>query len=252
MEHLLSIKDLKVSIDNESNKESILNGIDLSIKAGEIHAIMGRNGSGKSTLAMTIMGHPKYIVTDGSIKFSDNNIINNIINMPPDERSKLGIFLAFQDPIEIEGVSIEDFLFQAYRSKHNQISPEEFEKILEKNLKYLGINRNFAKKDINFNFSGGEKKKAEILQLSILEPKIAILDEIDSGLDVDSLKQVCSGISKLREKNSNLSLVIITHYPRILDYLVPDFVHVMQRGKIVKSGKKELAQEIEREGYSHR
>jgi len=246
MENNLKIENLNVCVkDSKTEDSKILNNFDLSVKKGEIHAIMGRNGSGKSTLALTLMGHPKYKITNGSIEFFGQDLIKMSIQ----QRSKAGIFLAFQNPIEIEGVSLREFLYQIYVDLNKNSGIEEFEKLLVQNMKLLEIKPEFVERSINFGLSGGEKKKAEILQLSILKPKLIILDEIDSGLDVDALKIICNGISKIKEQNREIAILIITHYPRILNYLEPDFVHVMEDGRIKKSGTKQLAQEIEKSGY---
>jgi len=242
MENKLYIKNLHVSID----KTEILKGLDLSVKSGEIHAIMGPNGSGKSTLALTLMGHPKYKTTDGSIEFSGQNLAKMSIQ----QRAEAGIFLAFQSPTEIEGISLREFLYQVFISKSKNSSVEEFEKLLVKNIKSLKIKPELVERSINLGLSGGEKKQAEILQLSMLKPKLVILDEIDSGLDIDALKTICDGINKIKQEDPSMSILIITHYPRILNYLEPDFVHVMQNGKIKESGTKQLAQEIEESGYT--
>ncbi|MBU1007830.1 Fe-S cluster assembly ATPase SufC [Candidatus Dependentiae bacterium] len=242
MQKLLSINNLHVSI-----KESeILKGVSLEIASGEIHAIMGPNGSGKSTLALTLMGHPRYAINNGLINFDGKNLLA----LPVEKRGLSGIFLAFQTPFEIEGISLREFLYQIYLAKHPGSGVTEFETLLIEKLKILNLKPKFVERHLNVGFSGGEKKQAEILQLAILQPKLAILDEIDSGLDVDALKTVCSCINKIKATNPNLTLIIITHYPRILSYLVPDVVHIMQNGTIVQSGTKELAQEIERGGYS--
>jgi len=240
MENLIKIKKLTVS----AGETQILNGIDLSIKKGETHAIMGPNGSGKSTLALTIMGHPKYKVTGGSILFEDKDITT----LPVDKRAQLGLFLAFQAPLEIEGITVHEFLYQIYQAKHKNLAKKptisDFEKLLAESLKLLKIKNEFIGRHINVGMSGGERKKIEILQLAILQPKFVILDEIDSGLDVDALKDICRVLA-------NMSILIITHYPRILNYLKPNAVHVMYNGTITKSGTAELAQEIEKEGYSN-
>ena len=238
MKDLITIKNLYISADNIE----ILKGLSLSIKEGEVHALMGPNGSGKSSLALTLAGHPKFKVTNGSISYK--NI--DLTTLSADKRAQEGLFLSFQNPCEIEGVSLREFL---YASKKN-CNPVEFEKLLTEKMKLLDLTTEFVERSVNFRFSGGEKKQAEILQLAVLKPKLAILDEIDSGLDIDALKKVCNCINKAREDNPSMSLLIITHYPRIFQYVVPDTVHVMNNGKIVKSGKKELADLIEKEGYS--
>jgi len=241
---LLSVHNLHVSI----NETAILNGINLSIAKGEIHVIMGPNGSGKSTLSKTIVGHPDYKITDGTITFDGKKLQELSVS----ERAQAGIFLAFQNPLEIEGVSLQDFLYHAYKAqlKNKKKPAEDFEDLLIKNLKLLSISPEFIERSTNFGFSGGEKKRAETLQLALLQPKLAILDEIDSGLDVDALRIVCEGISAVKEENPDMALLIITHYPRILNYLNPDFVHILDKGKIIESGGRDLAEMIEREGYN--
>jgi len=242
MKHLLQIDDLEVAI----NKTSILNGINLTIDRGQTHTIMGPNGSGKSTLAKAIVGHPKCTVTKGSMLLNGQDLAS----MSVSQRAQAGIFLAFQTPQEIEGVSLREFLYQVYQAQHKHDgSPDQFEYKLVKCLKLLDIPPAFVERSLNFGFSGGEKKRAEVLQLAMIQPKLAILDEIDSGLDVDALYTVCNGINSVKADNPDMALLIITHYPRILNYLFPDRVHVMNNGKIVKSGEKELADTIEREGF---
>jgi len=236
----LIIKDLHVSIDGKQ----ILNGVNLTVKKGEVCALMGPNGSGKSTLAYTLMGHPKYNVDKGEVWYKGKNILE----MPPDERAKLGLFLSFQYPQEIPGVSVSNFLRTAYNSvKPSQISVPDFVKLLREKMKMLKIDDSFSRRYLNEGFSGGEKKRAEILQLAVLQPEMAILDETDSGLDIDSLKIVAEGINSLL--NPNFGALIITHYQRILNYITPDAVHIMVKGRIVKSGGKELAHELEAKGY---
>lgn len=245
MNGLLSIKDLKVSIEDKS----VLNGIDLEIMPGKMHAIMGPNGSGKSSLAYTVMGHPRYAITGGEIVF-DGQSVNE---MTPDKRAKLGIFLAMQHPVEIEGISLKDFLRQAYNALYDgtpkQLRLKEFAKLLIDKLHLLNMDTSFAERPINVGFSGGEKKRAEMLQLAVLQPKLVILDEIDSGLDIDALKTVCAALNTIREDNPEMSILLITHYKRILEYLHADVIHVLQAGKIVRSGGPELADELEKEGY---
>jgi len=241
---MLQINDLKASID----EQSILNGISLKIEAGEIHAIMGPNGSGKSTLSKVIAGHPDYKVHSGEILFEGKNILD----LEPDERAKLGLFLGFQYPVEVPGVNNADFLRMAYNSKggeegKEELKPVDFNDLLEEKMKLLDMNPVFIERSVNEGFSGGEKKRNEILQMAVLEPKLAILDEIDSGLDIDALRIVASGVNKLM--NPNRALLLITHYQRLLEYIQPTHVHVMYKGKIVKSGDKQLARELEKEGY---
>lgn len=239
---ILTIKDLHVSIDGKE----ILKGVNLEIKGGEFHAVMGPNGTGKSTLSSAIMGHPKYEVTQGSVTLDGENVLE----MEVDERARAGLFLAMQYPSEINGVTNADFLrssINARRGEGNEIPLMKFIKTMDKNMEYLDMDPNMASRYVNEGFSGGEKKRNEILQLMMIEPKIAILDEIDSGLDIDALKWVSKGINKMR--NEDFGCLIITHYQRLLNYITPDQVHVMMQGRIVKSGGPELAQRLEAEGY---
>lgn len=246
MSVLLEIKNLIVAIQDKQ----ILNGISLQINPGEMHAIMGPNGSGKSSLAYTLMGHPRYRIAGGEIIFN-NQLINN---MSADKRAKLGIFLAMQHPVEIEGVTLKDFLRQAYNALYDgtdkQKRLKEFAKYLIDTMNMLQMDIGFAERPLNVGFSGGEKKRAEMLQLAILRPTLAILDEIDSGLDVDALKSVCHTINTMRKEEPSMSFIVVTHYRRILDYLHPDFVHVLQNGIIVKSGRSEIIDQIEQSGYA--
>lgn len=236
----LIIKDLHVSVEGQR----ILNGVNLIVKKGEVCALMGPNGSGKSTLAYTLMGHPKYIVDKGEAWYKGKNILE----LKPDERAKLGLFLSFQYPQEIPGVSVSNFLRTAYNAvKQNQISVPDFVKRLKEKMRLLKIDDSFSRRYLNEGFSGGEKKRTEILQLAVLEPEMAVLDETDSGLDIDSLKTVAHGVNTML--NPNLGILIITHYQRILNYITPDMVHIMVKGRIVKSGGKELAHELEAKGY---
>lgn len=243
MKKLLSIKNLYVSI----NDKKVLNGINLDIASGQIHAIMGPNGSGKSSLALTLMGHPKYKIQKGQVLFEGKDITN----LPVDQRAKMGMFLSLQHPYEIEGVTLRDFLRQSYNAIYDDkhLSTKEFNELLNKKMQDLKIKESFVSRYLNVGFSGGEKKLAETLQIAVLNPSFIILDEIDSGLDIDALQNVCKCINKLKELNPQMSILVITHYQRILKFLIPDFVHVMQNGKIVKFGSKELATEIERCGY---
>ncbi|WP_156288502.1 Fe-S cluster assembly ATPase SufC [Oceanobacillus salinisoli] len=239
---VLEIKDLHVEIEGKE----ILKGVDLTIKGGEFHAIMGPNGTGKSTLASAIMGHPSYEVTKGSITLDGEDVLE----MEVDERARAGLFLAMQYPSEISGVTTSDFLrsaINARRGEGNEVSLMKFIKGLDKDLDYLEIDKNMATRYLNEGFSGGEKKRNEILQLMQLNPEIAILDEIDSGLDIDALKIVSKGINKMR--GENFGCLIITHYQRLLNYITPDYVHVMMQGRVVKSGGPELAKRLEDEGY---
>jgi Fe-S cluster assembly ATP-binding protein len=238
----LTIKDLHVEIDGKE----ILKGVNLEVKGGEIHAIMGPNGTGKSTLSSSIMGHPKYEVTSGSITLDNEDVLE----MEVDERARAGLFLAMQYPSEINGVTNADFLRSAMNARlgeGNEISLMKFIRTMDKKMDFLEMDQDMAQRYLNEGFSGGEKKRNEILQLMMLEPKIAILDEIDSGLDIDALKVVSKGINEMR--GEDFGCLIITHYQRLLDYITPDFVHVMMQGRIVKSGGPELAQRLEAEGY---
>ncbi|MCM3123955.1 Fe-S cluster assembly ATPase SufC [Mesobacillus sp. AQ2] len=239
---VLSIKDLQVEIEGKQ----ILKGVNLEVKGGEIHAIMGPNGTGKSTLSSSIMGHPKYEVTNGSVTLDGEDVLE----MEVDERARAGLFLAMQYPSEISGVTNADFLRSALNSRlgeGNEISLMKFIRKMDKQMEFLEMDLDMAQRYLNEGFSGGEKKRNEILQLMMLEPKIAILDEIDSGLDIDALKVVSKGINEMR--GEDFGCLIITHYQRLLDYITPDYVHVMMQGRIVKSGGPELAQRLEAEGY---
>ena len=242
----LVIKNLHVSIESKE----ILKGVDLTVKQGEIHAIMGPNGTGKSTLAYTLMGHPSYTVTDGEIWFKGRNILE----LEPDERSREGIFLAFQYPVAIPGVTVANFLRTAINSRRRAQNPEdkgiaipEFRKMLKEKMELLKMDSAFAGRYLNDGFSGGEKKRAEILQLATLKPEIAILDETDSGLDIDALRIVSEGVNAL--SGPDLGVLVITHYQRLLNYIKPHFVHVMMSGRIVESGGPELALHLEDQGY---
>lgn len=240
MKDELIIKDLHVSVDGKK----ILNGVSLSVKKGEVCALMGPNGSGKSTLANALMGHPRYRVDKGEIQYKGRNILK----LSPDERAKLGIFLSFQYPVEIPGVTVSNFLRAAYNSvKPQQISVPDFVKMLKDKMNMLKMEGSFSRRYLNEGFSGGEKKRAEILQLAVLQPEIAVLDEADSGLDIDSLKAVANGIDSLT--GPDLGILIITHYKRILTYIKPEKVYVMVKGRIVKSGGKEIVDELEAGGY---
>lgn len=237
----LEIKGLHVSVEGKE----ILKGLDLKLSQGETHVIMGPNGSGKSTLAKTLMGHPHYAVTSGDILVDGKSLLE----LTTDERARLGLFLQFQNPVEIEGVGFINFLHLASQSMGvKSASTKEFMKTVKGKIAELKMNDDFIKRPLNQGFSGGEKKKSEVLQMSILKPKIAILDEPDSGLDIDAIKQVSSSINDIA-KEQNAGLLIITHYSRILMYMKPDFVHVMVDGKIVEEGGKELIAKLEKEGY---
>src|SRR5258708_33190807 len=242
----LVIQNLQVSIDGKE----ILKGVDLTIQQGEIHAVMGPNGTGKSTLAYTLMGHPSYEVTQGEVHFKDQNILD----LKPDERSRLGLFLAFQYPVSIPGVTVANFLRTALNARRRSNNPEdkgipipEFRKMLIEQLTLLKMDNAFAGRYLNEGFSGGEKKRAEILQMATLKPEIAILDETDSGLDIDALRVVADGVNALT--GPNLGVLVITHYQRLLNYIKPNFVHVMMGGRIVESGGPDLALHLEDQGY---
>jgi Fe-S cluster assembly ATP-binding protein len=240
----LKIENLHVSVDGKE----ILKGINLDIKQGEIHALMGPNGSGKSTLSFAIMGHPKYEITKGNVILDGKNVLE----MSVDERARAGLFLSFQYPSEIAGVTLANFLRTAYNETKNhgktkKVNVLDFMKLLYLKMELLKMDKEFAKRNLNVGFSGGEKKRCEILQMAILEPKFGILDETDSGLDVDALRIVATGVKELI--GPNLGVLIITHYQRILHYIKPDHVHIMMNGKIVKSGDYTLAEEIETKGY---
>jgi Fe-S cluster assembly ATP-binding protein len=242
---MLQIKNLHVEIDGKK----ILNGLDLTINAGEVHAVMGPNGAGKSTLSYVLAGREDYVVTEGEILLNDENVLE----MAPEERAAVGMFLAFQYPVEIPGVQMTNFLKTAMNSIRKQRGEKEidaldFLKLLKARQKELGISDDMLKRAVNVGFSGGEKKRNEVLQMAMLEPTMCVLDETDSGLDIDALRIVADGVNKLRA--ADRSFLVITHYQRLLDYIVPDFVHVLAKGKIVKSGGKELAQELEASGYA--
>lgn len=247
---MLNIKNLQANVA-ASGKE-ILKGLDLQVNPGEVHAIMGPNGSGKSTLSKILAGHPDYSVTNGSVELEVNFRAKNLLDMEPEERARNGVFLAYQYPVEIPGVSNAEFLRAAFNEvcKHqgaDEMDPLEFDELLREKLKFLDMKDSFISRAVNVDFSGGEKKRNEILQMAILAPRLAILDETDSGLDVDSLRIVSEGVNKLRNKNN--AIVLITHYQRILNHIVPDRVHVLYKGRIIKSGDKSLALEIEENGY---
>ena len=236
----LEIRGLRASVEGKE----ILKGIDLTVRQGEVHAMMGPNGSGKSTLASVLMGRPGYAVTAGEVRFKGEDILS----LRSDQRAQRGLFLAMQYPVEIPGVSVVNFLRTAYQSvKGEQVSALAFRKHMKEKMNLLGVDDSMVQRYVNQGFSGGEKKRNEILQLAVLEPQIAILDETDSGLDIDSLRQVATGVAQLI--GPELGVLLITHYQRILNHITPDFVHVMMNGRIVKSGGKELAHELEEKGY---
>jgi Fe-S cluster assembly ATP-binding protein len=243
---LLEVRGLRAGVADQETE--ILHGLDLSIGKGEIHAIMGPNGSGKSTLAKVIAGHPAYESTGGEVRFEGENILE----LEPDERSRRGIFLAFQYPAEIPGVSIANFLrtaLQAHLEDGKEIDLFEYQDLLLDRMALLEMDPSFAERAVNDGFSGGEKKRNEILQMAVLKPRLAVLDETDSGLDIDALQIVANGVRKLHAENPDMSVLIITHYQRLLNYIRPDRVHVMVGGRIVSSGGPELAEQLEAEGY---
>ena len=241
---MLEIRDLHATVDGKE----ILRGINLSIKKGEIHAIMGPNGSGKSTLAKILAGHPAYEVTKGEVLYEGKNLLE----LAPDERAREGVFLAFQYPVEVPGVSNAQFLRLAYNEKQKhlgeeELDPLEFKDLLTERAKVVEMDAGLMSRSVNEGFSGGEKKRNEILQMAVLEPKLAVLDETDSGLDIDALRIVSEGVNKLRTPEN--AIVLVTHYQRLLNYIVPDHVHVLYKGRIVRTGGKELALELEEKGY---
>jgi Fe-S cluster assembly ATP-binding protein len=241
---VLEIRDLYASVDGNE----ILKGISLTVKKGEVHAIMGPNGSGKSTLAKVLAGHPAYEVTRGEVLYEGKNLLE----MSPDERARSGVFMAFQYPIEVPGVSNAQFLRLAYneRQKHlgkEELDPLEFKDLLKERARVVEMDASFMSRSVNEGFSGGEKKRNEILQMAVLEPKLAILDETDSGLDIDALRVVAGGVNQLH--NADNAIILVTHYQRLLNYIVPDYVHVLAGGHIAREGGKELALELEAKGY---
>jgi Fe-S cluster assembly ATP-binding protein len=241
---LLEIKDLHAGIEGRE----ILKGLTLNINKGEVHAIMGPNGSGKSTLAKVLAGHPTYEVLSGQVLFEGKNLLE----LEPDERAREGVFLAFQYPVEVPGVSNSQFLRLAYNEKmkhlgQEELDPLEFNDYLKEQAKIVEMDKSFMSRSVNEGFSGGEKKRNEILQMAVLKPKLAVLDETDSGLDIDALRIVAGGVNQLR--SSDNAIILVTHYQRLLNYIEPDFVHVLADGKIVKQGGKELALELEEKGY---
>ena len=241
---MLEIRDLHATVEGKE----ILRGINLTVRAGETHAIMGPNGSGKSTLAKILAGHPSYEVTGGEVLFEGRNLLE----LEPDARAREGVFLAFQYPVEVPGVSNAQFLRLAYNEKRKhlgeeELDPLEFKDLLAERARIVEMEASLMSRSVNEGFSGGEKKRNEILQMAVLEPKLAVLDETDSGLDIDALRVVAEGVNKLRTPEN--SIILVTHYQRLLNYIVPDFVHVLYRGRIVRSGGRELALELEEKGY---
>ncbi|MEP6766314.1 MAG: Fe-S cluster assembly ATPase SufC [Gemmatimonadaceae bacterium] len=241
---MLEIRDLHASVDGQP----ILKGITLSVKAGEVHAVMGPNGSGKSTLAQVLAGHPAYEITSGEVTYRGEDLLA----MLPEQRAQQGVFLAFQYPVEIPGVSNAYFLRAAYNeirraNGHDEVDPMEFLDLVEEKLKLVDMDVTMLNRSVNMGFSGGEKKRNEILQMAVLAPKLAILDETDSGLDIDALRIVADGVNSLRRPDN--AAIVVTHYQRLLNYIVPDFVHVLAGGRIIKSGDKSLALELEAKGY---
>lgn len=245
---MLEIKNLKAKVEDKE----VLKGLNLKVNAGEVHAIMGPNGSGKSTLSKVLAGHPAYEVTEGDVLYEVNFQMQSILEMEPDERAKEGIFLAFQYPIEVPGVSNFKFLHTSFNSicRHQgteELSENDFREFLHQKMKLVQMREDFLERPVNVGFSGGEKKRNEILQMAVLSPRLSLLDETDSGLDIDALRIVSDGVNKLKNKTN--AVVLITHYQRLLDYIKPDFVHVLAGGKIIETGDASLAQKLEKQGY---
>lgn len=245
---MLDIKNLHVSVDGKK----VLKGLNLSISPGEVHAVMGPNGAGKSTLSKVLAGHPSYEVESGEVLFDINFEKKNLLDLDPDERAKEGVFLAYQYPVEVPGVSNFNFLHLAFNAilEHQGSEPmtaEEFRPFLLQKAKLVGMREDFLERGVNVGFSGGEKKRNEILQMAVLSPRLALLDETDSGLDIDALRTVADGVNKLRRKDN--AILLITHYQRLLDYIKPDFVHVLADGRIVETGDASLALKLEKQGY---
>ncbi len=245
---MLTIKNLHAKIE----EKEILTGLNLTVKAGEVHAIMGPNGSGKSTLSKVLAGHPSYEVTQGEVTLEVNFKNKTILDLPADERARLGMFLAYQYPVEIAGVTNRQFLKLAFEQICQSqgiatLSSEDFDNFLYKKAQEVEFNTSFLDRPVNAGFSGGEKKRNELLQMAVLSPRLSILDEIDSGLDIDALKAVARGVNRLRNKDN--AIIMVTHYQRLLDYIEPDYIHVLYKGKIIRTGGKELALELEKNGY---
>ncbi len=245
---MLEIKNLHASVDGKE----VLKGLDLTVKAGEVHAIMGPNGSGKSTLSKILAGHPAYEVTEGTIKYEINLSMQNLQELKPDQRAKEGVFLAYQYPVEVPGVTNQTFLQMAFNSilEHQGsevLNEAQFRKFALEKMKLVKMNPEFLDRPVNVGFSGGEKKRNEILQMAVLSPRLSILDETDSGLDIDALRIVSEGVNQLRTPNN--AIILITHYQRLLEYIKPDFVHVLVNGKIIQTGDSNLALKLEKQGY---
>ena len=241
---LLDVQGLKAIVDHHE----ILRGIDLTVRAGEVHAIMGPNGSGKSTFAKVLAGHPAYVVTAGTVQYNGANLLE----LSPEERARAGVFLGFQYPVEVPGVTNSGFLRLAYNTVQaargkDELDPLEFDDFIREKMKLLDMNPDFLNRSLNAGFSGGEKKRNEILQMALLEPRLSILDETDSGLDIDALRIVANGVNQLHSDNDGI--VLVTHYQRLLNYIEPDYVHVMENGRIIKTGDKGLALQLEDRGY---
>lgn len=246
--NMLEIKNLKAKVD----EKEILKGLNLTVKAGEVHAIMGPNGAGKSTLSKILAGHPAYEVTEGEVKYDVNFQMQNLLELTPDVRAKEGIFLGFQYPVEVPGVSNFTFLQTAFNSilEHQGSEPmneSDFREFLQLKMKLVSMKPEYLERPVNVGFSGGEKKRNEILQMAVLSPRLALLDETDSGLDIDALRIVAEGVNKLRSKDK--AIILVTHYQRLLEYIKPDYVHVLADGKIVQTGDASLALELEKKGY---
>jgi len=245
---MLEIKNLHARVE----EKEILKGLNLTVKAGEVHAIMGPNGSGKSTLSKVLAGHPAYEVTSGEVKYEINFQLQNLLELSPDARAKEGVFLAFQYPIEVPGVSNFTFLFTSFNSvlQHHGSEPMtegDFREFLSQKMKLVSMKPEYLERPVNVGFSGGEKKRNEILQMAVLSPRLALLDETDSGLDIDALRIVAEGVNKIKSKDN--AIILVTHYQRLLDYIKPDFVHVLAGGKIIQTGDASLALELEKKGY---